>query len=60
MTSLGTYQCVSCFIGEGVYKIEYTDEVRQWYNGPNLMSTLENAAFKISKENEGINKDDRV
>ncbi|CAD6637890.1 XXYS1_4_G0043050.mRNA.1.CDS.1 [Saccharomyces cerevisiae] len=49
---------ISGFSGEGVYKIEYTDEVRQWYNGPNLMSTLENAAFKISKENEGINKDD--
>ncbi|CAI4034837.1 hypothetical protein SMKI_11G2890 [Saccharomyces mikatae IFO 1815] len=49
---------ISGFSGEGVYKIGYTDEVKKWYSGPNLMSTLENTALKISKESEEISKED--
>lgn len=49
---------ISGFSGEGVHKIGYTDDVEKWYNGPNLMSTLENAALKVSKENEITSKED--
>ncbi|EJS42844.1 hbs1p [Saccharomyces arboricola H-6] len=48
---------ISGFSGEGVCKIGYTDEVKEWYNGPSLMSTLEKAAFKISKKSEKISKE---
>ncbi|CAI1558290.1 hypothetical protein SEUBUCD646_0K02990 [Saccharomyces eubayanus] len=49
---------ISGFSGEGVHKIDYPNEVKQWYNGPTLMATLENTASEISKESKKTTEED--